>query len=56
MIKKGLSFSNEAVTEPKAPSFTMQASTGSSHASSVLIQRIISSNEELIHEQMMKIR
>jgi hypothetical protein len=47
---------DHTLTEPETPPSLDHHSPHNSHSSSQLIQRIISSNEELIHQQMNSIR
>jgi hypothetical protein len=56
MLKKSLPSADTAVLEAKINHTTWQPNVSQSQVNNKLIQRIISSNEELIHEQMMKIR
>lgn len=56
MLKKSLPYSDAVILQAKSESNNWQLDLRASQPNMQLIQRIISSNEELIHEQMMKIR
>lgn len=56
MLKKSLPYSDTAIVKANIEINAFYPEQRASQTNSKLIQRIISSNEELIHEQMMKIR